>query len=365
MGGKMSQSAFKQLQFSFRNRLALPSEYIIFRRIATLSEVIQVKYDCCPNSCIAYTGKYSILPSCPFCKESRLNARGKPHQQFTYFPLIPHLQGFFQSVEMMDLLRYRARFTQNSGTITNVFDGIHYQNLLKEFVMIDRKKLSHRYFSDPHDLALGLCTDSYMLSKRRRCGPVATPIVLQNYNVPPECHVHLKYLICIGVIPGPHQPKDLTSFLSPLDDEAAQLAYGIPTFDAATQTMFDLHAYIILKLGDIIAIQKFLSIKGVNGLFPCQSCKIKAVRGPGKTHYPALHPPRDREPSDGTIWKAKMLPMRRHEDFYITVNEIKHAPSKAAKDKIAKETGIRDLPALQRVQSIDYAHSIPWEWCCG
>ena len=35
---------------------------------------------------------------------------------------------------------------------------------------------------------------------------------------------------------------------------------------------------------------------------------------------------------------------------------------KAAKERIAKETGIRGLPGLHRVGSLDYARSAPWEW---
>jgi len=80
---------------------------------------------------------------------------------------------------------------------------------------------------------------------------------------------HINNLLCVGVIPGPHQPKDLESFLSPLDAECADLAFGIPTFDAAQKTLFDLHAYFLFKLGDIIAIQKFLGLKGHNVEVAC------------------------------------------------------------------------------------------------
>ena len=81
-------------------------------------------------------------------------------------------------------------------------------------------------------------------------------------------------LICVGVIPGPRQPKDIASFLTPLDDELADLARGVPTFDVTTRKMFQLHAYLLFKLGDIIAVEKFMKIKGHNGIFPCRSCNI-------------------------------------------------------------------------------------------
>ncbi|KIK77265.1 hypothetical protein PAXRUDRAFT_167404 [Paxillus rubicundulus Ve08.2h10] len=63
--------------------------------MAILSGVKPVMYNCCPNLCIAYTAKYIHHQSFPFCEEAWLNADGKPHCQFTYFPLIPHLQGYF------------------------------------------------------------------------------------------------------------------------------------------------------------------------------------------------------------------------------------------------------------------------------
>ncbi|KAG2340054.1 hypothetical protein BDR05DRAFT_861324, partial [Suillus weaverae] len=73
---------------------------------------------------------------------------------------------------------------------------------------------------------------------------------------------HLENILCVGVIPGPHQPKDLVSFICPLDHELTELANGIQTFDASDETNFYLHAYNIFKNGDILAIEKLLNIKG-------------------------------------------------------------------------------------------------------
>ncbi|KAF9219822.1 hypothetical protein BS17DRAFT_685476, partial [Gyrodon lividus] len=83
-------------------------------------------------------------------------------------------------------------------------------------------------------------------------------------NLPPHFRTHLEHLICLGVIPGPHQPKDYESFLAPLDDECALLATGVHTFDALSRSHLNLHAYILFKDGDIVAIEKLLNIKGHN-----------------------------------------------------------------------------------------------------
>lgn len=225
---------------------------------------------------------------------------------------------------------------------------------------MDGKRLLHHYFCDHHDIAPALCTDSYLLYKSNWGKPIVTPVILQNYNIPPTRHTHHEHLICVGIIPSPRQPKELSSFLSPLDDELAKLAYGVLTFDADKRVLFDLHVYIIFKLGDILAIQKFLEIKGHNSIFPCQLCKIKAVYGLGKTHYTMLQPPKNTP--NPLIWDPEHLPMHTHHDFISTFQNISEAPSKAARGRIMKKTGICGLPGLCRVASLDYACSAPWEW---
>ncbi|KAF8833389.1 hypothetical protein BDN67DRAFT_861141, partial [Paxillus ammoniavirescens] len=167
MTSGISRRSFDHMRYTFQNKISINSEYVIYRRMAILSGVKPVMYDCCPNSCIAYTAKYIHHQSCPFCEEARLNADGKPRRQFTYFPLIPRLQGYFQNQEMIKLMSYRAQYQQNPGEIADVFDGNHYQRLLRHRVVVDGEKLNHRYFSGSRNIALSLSTDSYLLYKRQ------------------------------------------------------------------------------------------------------------------------------------------------------------------------------------------------------
>ena len=242
MTGHISRRTYSQMRFTFRHKMNLDSQYIIFQRMARLSGVQPLSIDCCKNSCIAYTEKYIYLESCPCCGEARRNQHGKPRRQFVYLPLIPQLQGYFQSMKMIEALSYRAAYDLAKGDISDVFDANHYQRLLRHHVMVDGENLPHRYFLDSRDIALGLCTDSYLLFRRRRKGPSGTPILLQNYNLPPDVRTHSKNLLCVGIVPGPRQPKDLRSFLVPLDNECAELAYGVQTFDALQQVLFKMHA---------------------------------------------------------------------------------------------------------------------------
>ncbi|KAL4072415.1 hypothetical protein V8B97DRAFT_2023569 [Scleroderma yunnanense] len=136
-------------------------------------------------------------------------------------------------------------------------------------------------------------------------------------------------------------------------------AYGVQTFDALQQALFKLHAYIILKSGDIIAIKHFLNLKGHNSIFPCHSCKVKAVHGLGKIYYVPLHPP-SQDCHERTLYQA--APLQHHKDFLNITERISAAKTKTKKAKIAKGMGIKGLPGLSHVRSLDYTHSSAWEW---
>jgi hypothetical protein len=44
------------------------------------------------------------------------------------------------------------------------------------------------------------------------------------------------------------------------------------------QSVFNLRAHTIIGMGDILAMEKMLNIKGHNAFCPCRSCKIKGAR---------------------------------------------------------------------------------------
>ncbi|KAI6100396.1 hypothetical protein EDD16DRAFT_1445240, partial [Pisolithus croceorrhizus] len=136
--------------------------------ISCLTALTMVLYDCCPQSCILYAGKYTHLLICPHCKQLWFKANGKPHCQFTYFLLIPHLQGFFQSIQMICLMDYHTSYQPTHGSITDVFNGTHYQGLMGEYVLVDGERLCHKHFSHHCDIALALSTDGYSLYKSKQ-----------------------------------------------------------------------------------------------------------------------------------------------------------------------------------------------------
>ena len=103
MLSNMPRVAIQQMCYAFRKKLNISSSHwVMIHRIAILSSVEPTWFHCCPNSCMAYTGEYSDLQCCQFCKEPRLNSAKKPRRLFCYLPLIPRLQGFFMNPKKLN-----------------------------------------------------------------------------------------------------------------------------------------------------------------------------------------------------------------------------------------------------------------------
>jgi len=364
MVSNMPNAAFNQMRYAFQHKMEIASLYRITHKLAAISGVMPKYFDCCVKSCVMFGRKYEDHTECPVCGEPRYvnNDSTRPRRVFCYIPLIPRLQKLFANAQVSKELLYRHHYQRDaSGDICDIFDGEHYARLCKTRVTVDGKELPHRYFSDQRDIAFSVCLDSYLLYKRRRGGPSAMPILIQLYNFPPEVRTHLTRLICLGVIPGPHGPKELDTFLEPFEDECVQLAYGVPTFDALDQLIFQLHAFDMFPHGDIVAIEKLLRIKGHNGKAPCRSCDIKAVNNPNKDADKTYYVPLTLPGRTQTL-KADELNLRKHNDWEEISQKIQRASKKKDKKDIAITSGIKGMPAIGRVGSLDYGRGVPWDF---
>ena len=261
------------------------------KRVRSLAGFKPVRYSCCINSCVCFTGPYENLAECPNCKEARYRVNGKPRKYFDYLPVIPRLQAMSANATHAKKMRYRAENVHEPGVIKDVFDGSHYQTLLKTVVPTGESNLFF-YFSDERDIALGLSTDGFGPFKKRK--QTCWPIILFNYNIPPEFHFRKKYCIHVVTVPGPKKPWDWDSFCWPLAQELIQLEMGVKAFDAVSLSLFLLHVYLILAFGDIPAMALIMRMKEQNGISPCQICDIKAISFNSKTHYVPLR--RDKIP---------------------------------------------------------------------
>jgi len=216
-----------------------------------------------------------------------------------------------------------------------------------------REVLKHKHFSDKRDIALGLFTDGFQLFKKSQVQKSATPLLLVNLDLPPTIRTHLDHLLCLGLVPGPHAPKDINSFFHPAYLELQELARGIKTTDFSLHRDFHLHAYIVFKCGDLPAVAKFLEQKGHSAVSACSACEATGIRmlaignvaKASTIYYLPLRP----------VWVPGHLPMRTDTRIEAQLAEIKAAPTATSKEVLAKKYGLNGRTLLSRLSSVSIA----------
>lgn len=159
----LTASTFHEMSYNF-SKAGMENLAKTRSHVRALSRFEPVKFACCINSCICYTGSYADLEECPKCGTSRLNESGRARRTFSYMPLIPRLRALMSNRTYATHLQYRADEhpkTRRPGTTTDIFDGLHYRSLLNERVVVGDQKCPHNYFSDHRDIALGFATDGF------------------------------------------------------------------------------------------------------------------------------------------------------------------------------------------------------------
>nr|GAT46989.1 predicted protein [Mycena chlorophos] len=351
--GNVPRAKFNMMRGAFVHKMIIDSEYVILRQLSLLVGSCAVWYDCCINTCMAYTGPDTEADDCRYCHEARFKRNGKPRRTWCYFRLIPRLQALFQDPEIVKLLRYRYTYQSFPGFLNDFFGGRVYERMRNTPVVVDGQQLPYCYFSGKNDIALSFASDSFLIYESRRKGPSATPMIAKLLNLPPQIRTRLGNILPLFVAPGPHPIKDARSFSIPLDDELAQLAYGVETYDALDRETFLLRAYASLTEADLLAMAKLRGNKGPNSKSACGECLIVGVRDDREeaseyTNYylPTVWP-------NGDYWNPHNLPMRTQTTYETQLMEIEAAMTKTERERLKKLYGINYRPYLQRVPSLD------------
>jgi hypothetical protein len=333
----------------------LPSIKKLRSHTRTLSGFSPKQYDCCSNSCVAFTGYLDKMKSCPVCGTSRFNTSGNPQNCFMYLPLIPQLRTLFCSPVTATKMRYRHGYNNPNETYSDIFDSDHYKELHTCSVRVDGKLMPFKFFSEEHEIALGLSVDGMCPFKRRK--NTCWLLLIINYNLPPDERMKIDNLICIGVIPGPKCPADINSFLQPLIDELLELARGVDAVDVTQHKLFALRAHLMTIFGDIPALTKILEFIGHNGCFPCRFCLIPTVAGAtsggGSHRYCPLQQP------NGFQTNPMELPLHTHRDCVDIGLSVLKAPTDSARNRLATDSGIKGVTLLVCVPSISIPGSFP------
>lgn len=287
--GSVPEAAFSALPGYFPN-IGSETWKTTLAYAATLSGIEPIKYDCCINSCVCFYSQHAGANICSHCHEPRFDDKGKPRAQFSYLPITDRLKILYENPEMAAKMGYRSTRVPQPGKVTDIFDGNLYKELCQKHVVTQGIHQDCKYFDDHCHIALGLAADCF--SPFKGSPDSAWGLILVNYNLPPEIRFLQDNIICCGIIPGPHKPKDADSFLLPLVEELLKFENGVRAHDCRDpDEYFLLCAFLIVVFGDIPAIAMLMRMKGHNALFPCQWCKIQAIRTPGGQPNDPLYVP--------------------------------------------------------------------------
>jgi Transposase family tnp2 len=197
------------------------------------------------------------------------------------------------------------------------------------------------------------------------------PLILFNYNLPPEDQFHISNIISLGIILGPKKPVNMDSFLWPLVEEMLELVAGVIAFDLLSLSAFVLHAYIIIVFGDIPAVLLLMQMKGHNGLVPCCFCKIQGLKVPSPratTHYVPLHQANHptvqviTDSSTITVYNSAALPYHSHKEIHAQGKHINTTLVKVRCEALAKEYGVKGCSILFKLSSLTFPTCFPYDF---
>jgi hypothetical protein len=213
----------------------LSSPYVMKKKLKLFSKLVEELYDCCIASCMAFTGPFEDLEECKICDEPHYDNCGKACNIFRFLPLIPRLQAFFKSDRIMEMLRYRQELGPYEGKMQDMFDSEHFRELLNTTVKVDGVEYPHKIGDSEWDIFVGFTFDGVSLwcglgSVKACASTTCWPSAVIVYSFNPTLQTCLEHIFSLGIIPGPHSPKHVNSFLYPFYAEARLGSIGIPMF---------------------------------------------------------------------------------------------------------------------------------------
>jgi hypothetical protein len=275
----------------------------IKRHVADLSGVIPLTHDMCINTCIAYTGQFSHLESCPYCNESRYdviqlaatNGKAKePRQQLHTMPIGPQLQALYRSEDGAQSMHYRDVCTKKILNELNLTNGniLSYKDFFHGGDYLEAIREGRIKEGDP---VLMFSIDGAQLYRSKASDCWIYIWVIFNYD-PAAGRYTKKHVLYGAIIPGPNKPKIIESFLFPgLHHLSAIQKEGLPIWDASRDVLFVSHPFLALVTADGPAMAYINGLVGHQGKNGCRLyCPLIGRRKPNGSHYyPTLLKPND------------------------------------------------------------------------
>ena len=240
--------------------------------------------DMCPKSCMAFTGNFKDLQFCTYirdkkagaCGEPRFDKKGQPRAQMVYNPIAPIIQSFYGNREMAQAMRYRHQSLQNAlKKLEPDCPPTVYSDFSDSINHIDHINHLH-LFQQETDTAITISGDSAQLTMKKQSD--VWVLIVTILNLPPNMRSKASNIIMPLVIPGPHSPGNVESFVYVLYEELAKLSVGVWAWDALSETYFILRVYLCGVLGDMLGSAKLSKMAGHMAVYGCRFCAVKGAR---------------------------------------------------------------------------------------
>ena len=358
------------------NDTTILSLHAVHRLASHLTGLEPVQVDICPGSCIAYTGSFEELDSCPFvwsgsrspcglpCYKQKQspNAQATPHAQMLYIPIIPVIRAMFTNEETSRLLCYRDHCLQQALHLVATAPRAHaYSDFANAYVHL--QQYENGLFQDSRDIAFALSTDGAQLTMKKQSDTWILILII--LNLPPEICYKSSNTIVAFATPGPRGPGDIESFLYPLFKEMAMASAGIWVWDAVDSSYFTNRSCICMALGDMLGSAKLSGMAGHSAVFGDHFSMVRGAHAslkPGaKSQYYPISPPQSQtyNPECPVAYDLDNLPMRNSQAYWETIRMLQDARSKAQAQAITHRTGISCMSLCAASPAYDHPTFFP------
>ncbi|XP_010513512.1 PREDICTED: uncharacterized protein LOC104789527 [Camelina sativa] len=230
------------------------------------------KIHVCVNDCILFIKKYQTLENCPKCKASRWKTnmhtgevkKGAFHKVLRYFPIISCFKRMFRSVNMAKDLRWHFNNKSSDGKLRHHVDSVTWDQMNAKYPS---------FASEERNVRLGLSTGGFNPFNMKNTMYSCWPVMLVNYNLPPDLCMKKENIMRTLLIPGPQQPgNNIDVYLEPLIEDLQHMWNdGELTYDAVSKSTFTLKAMLLWTISDFPAYGNLAGCK-VKGKMGCPLC---------------------------------------------------------------------------------------------